>query len=187
MTRKEIIKVLTLLSQSYESYEKRMDTDEKIETIIMLWQECLGDLDYDLVLQAVKKSIIASPYAPTIHDIRKSAMDIVSPIVDDRLEQWDECYKLICRGSVVTQEEFDSHSEIVKKFLGSVAQLQNYAKSDIEDINTVVKSSFLKQYDIIRQREKEINILPDRMKEMVTGLTDKMDIKMLEGDLENGN
>lgn len=181
MNRKEIVTAITLLAGNYESYAKRTETDEQVEVMVKVWQECLGDLDYELVLNSIKKCIITSPYPPTIHDIRKNAIDITNPAKDNRLEVWDECYKLICRGSVVTQEEFDKHSYICRKFLGSVNQLRNYARSDIEAINTVVKSSFLKQYDILFNRQKEENLLPESMRNTIKTLSEKEEIKKIGG------
>ena len=177
MTKKEIIAVLTLLAGNYESFAKRTETDEQVKIMVDVWQECMGDLEYPLVLKAIKKCIIDSPYPPTIHDIRKNAMEIMNPIEDKRLEAWDECYKMICRGSVITQDEFDKHSDICKKFLGSVDQLRNYARTDTSTINTVVKSSFLKQYDVFIERQKQENLLPDNFKEQLGNIGN---IKKLE-------
>ena len=66
MNNQETTQVITLLAGNYDSIAKK----DKIQKQLMIntWQECLGDLDYKLVLQAVKKTIIESPYPPTIHD-----------------------------------------------------------------------------------------------------------------------
>ena len=177
MNRTETVQVITLMAGNYDSIANK--TQQQREMMVNTWYQLLGDLDYKLVLAAVQQTMIESPYAPTIHDIRKRVIEMINPTIDNRLEEWDECYKLICRGSVVTQEEFDLHSDIVKKFLGSVAQLQNYAQSDMEDINTVVKSSFLKQYDILKQRERELKLMPERMKNLTQQLVENISIKQL--------
>lgn len=178
MNRVETIQVITLLAGNYDSIAKKDKTQK--ELMIATWLECLEDLDYKLVLNAVKKTIISSPYPPTIHDIRKNAIEIIEPTKSNALAEWDECYKMICNGNYMTQEEFNSHSEICKKFLGSITQLRAYSSN--EDFNMdVVRSNFLKQYEILAQREQEQKLLPQQMQDFTQKLAKKMSIKSLEG------
>jgi hypothetical protein len=178
MNKTETIQVITLLAGNYDSIANK-DKNQK-QLMIATWQECLGDLDYQLVLQAVKKTIIESPYPPTIHEIRKNAVEIVNPTTQRTgIEAWEEAYKMICNGSYMTQEEFDSHSPEVKKFFGSKEQLKAYSTNT--DFNMdVVRSNFLKQYDVLVNREKQQKLLPEKMQNMIGNLANKMDVKMLE-------
>ena len=178
MTRQEKIQILTLLSMNFDSWAKRTETDEQVEMMISNLQEFLGDLDYKLVLQAVKKSIIESLYPPTIHDIRKNAIEMINPTKSNALDDWDECYKMICNGNYMTQAEFDKHSAICKKFLGSLSQLKAYAGN--ADFNMdVVRSNFLKQHENLIQREKQEKLLPQKMQDFIGQLADKMNVKQI--------
>lgn len=177
MKKSEMVQIITLLAGNYESIANKSQTQR--EMMLNTWQECLGDLDYKLVLSAVKKTIIESPYPPTIHEIRKNAMELINPTQGNVLENWDECYKMICNGAYMTQEEFENHSLICKKFLGSIGQLKNYARSDIEVINTVVKGQFIKQYEILTKREQEDKLLPKSLKEITNKLAQNMSIKQI--------
>ena len=181
MTRQETVVIITLLAGNYESFAKRTQTDEQVKIIIDTWHECLGDLDYKLVLQAVKKTIIESPYPPTIHEIRKNAIEIISPTATRTpIEAWEEAYKMICNGSYMTQEEFERYSPEVQKFFGSTTQLRAYATNT--DFNMdVVRSNFLKQYEILVEREKQQKLLPEQMQNMIGQLAGKMDIKQIGG------
>lgn len=177
MNKVETVQVITLLAGNYDSIAKKDSTQKQL--MINTWQECLGDLEYQLVLQAVKKTIIESPYPPTIHDIRKNAVEIVNPTTQRTgIEAWEEAYKMICNGSYMTQEEFESHSPEVKKFFGSKEQLKAYA-TNTEFNMDVVRSNFLKQYDVLVQRQKQEKLLPEKMQNMINGLIDNMDKKML--------
>ena len=179
MNKTETVQVITLLAGNYDSIAKK-DTTQK-QLMINTWQECLGDLDYRLVLQAVKKSIIESSYPPTIHDIRKNAIEMVNPSNSRTpIEAWEEAYKMICNGAYMTQEEFDSHSPEVRKFFGSREQLRAYA-TNVDFNMDVVRSNFLKQYEVITEREKQQRLLPEQMQNMIGQLTDKMDIKRIGG------
>ena len=169
MNKAETVQVITLLAGNYDSVAKKDATQKQL--MINTWQECLGDLDYKLVLQAVKKSIIESPYPPTIHDIRKNAIEIINPSnQNSAIEAWNEAYSMICSGGYMTEEEFDRASPEVKKFFGNVRQVKELARTDIATVNTVTKGQFLKQYEIITERQKEQRLLPENMKEQLLKL-----------------
>lgn len=177
MNKTETVQVITLLAGNYDSIAKKDATQKQL--MINTWQECLGDLDYRLVLQAVKKSIIESSYPPTIHDIRKNAIELVNPSTKrTAIEAWNEAYKMICSGAYMTQEQFDAHSAEVKKFFGSPAQVRAYA-TNVDFNMDVVRSNFLKQYELIVDRENKQKLLPPKMQDMIGQLADKMSIKEL--------
>ena len=179
MNSQETTQVITLLAGNYDSIAKKDKTQKQL--MINTWQECLGDLDYKLVLQAVKKTMIESSYPPTIHDIRKNAMELVNPSTQrSGIEAWNEAYKMICNGAYMTQEEFEKHSPEVKTFFGNVRQVRELAQCKTEEINTVTKGQFLKQYEIIIERQKKHELLPEKMKNFVQQLAGKMDMKKLE-------
>ena len=133
-----------------------------------------------MVLQAVKKSIIDSPYPPTIHDIRKNAIEMMNPTQKrTAIEAWNEAYSMICRGLYMTEEQFETASLEVKKFFGNVRQVKELAQTDTDTVNSVTKGQFLKQYDILIEREIEQKILPPQMQEFITKIANKIDIKQI--------
>lgn len=178
MNKQETVQVITLLAGNYDSISKKDSTQKQL--MINTWQECLGDLDYRLVLQAVKKTIIESLYPPTIHEIRKNAVKMMNPTqTRTAIEAWDEAYRMICGGLYMTQEQFETASPEVKKFFGNVRQVAELARTDIDTVNTVTKGQFLKQYDVLVQREQERKMLPPQMQEFTKQLAEKMSIKQI--------
>jgi hypothetical protein len=178
MNKQETVQVITLLAGNYDSISKKDSTQKQL--MINTWQECLGDLDYRLVLQAVKKTIIESPYPPTIHEIRKNAVEMMNPTqTRTAIEAWNEAYRMICGGLYMTQEQFETASPEVKKFFGDVRQVAELARTDIDTVNTVTKGQFLKQYDVLVQREQERKMLPPQMQEFTKQLAEKMSIKQI--------
>ena len=178
MNKQETTQIITLLAGNYSSISDK--TKEQKLMMLNTWQECLGDLDYKLVLQAVKKSIIDSPYPPTIHDVRKNAIEFVNPTTSrTAIEAWEEAYKMICNGTYMTEEQFDKASEEVKRFFGNVRQVAELARTDIDTVNTVTKGQFLKQYDVLVQREKAQKLIPASMQDFTKMLANKMDIKQI--------
>lgn len=172
MKRSETIQIIALLAGNYESIANKTNSQKQL--MVNTWQECLGDLEYNLILQAVKKTIIESPYPPTIHEIRKNAIELINPTTKKTgIEAWNEAIGMISNGLYMTEEQFNNHSPEVKRFFGSVNQVKQLAMVDMETINTVAKGQFLKQYDILLQRDREEKILPEPMKEMIEGLANK--------------
>ena len=78
----------------------------------------------------------------------------------------------------MTQEEFELHSPETKKFFGSVNQLRAYA-TNVDFNMDVVRSNFLKQYELIVDRENKQKLLPQKMQDMIGQLADKMSVKEL--------
>lgn len=178
MNKQETVQVITLLAGNYDSIAKKDATQKQL--MINTWQECLGDLDYNLVLQAVKKTIIESPYPPTIHDIRKNAVEMINPSMKkSAIEAWNEAYSMICSGLYMTQEQFEMSSPEVRKFFGNVRQVKELAQTDLDTVNTVTKGQFLKQYEAIVDRQKEQKLLPQQMQDFVGQLAEKMSVKQL--------
>lgn len=178
MNKRETIQVITLLAGNYDSIAKK-DTTQK-QLMINTWQECLGDLDYNVVLQAVKKTIIESPYPPTIHDIRKNAVESIRPSTKrTAIEAWNEAYKMICNGLYMTEEQFEQHSPEVKKFFGTVRQVKEQAQVDTDIVNSVTKGQFLKQYEVIVEREKQDKLLPESLKQFTEKLIESSNVNMI--------
>ena len=178
MNKQETVQVITLLAGNYDSIAKKDATQKQL--MINTWQECLGDLDYRLVLQAVKKTIIESPYPPTIHDVRKNAVEMINPTTKrTAIEAWNEAYRMICGGLYMTEEQFKTASPEVRKFFGDVRQVKELAQTDTDTVNTVTKGQFLKQYEVLVQREKEQKLLPQQMQDFTKQLAEKISIKQL--------
>lgn len=177
MNIQETTKIITFLAGNYDSIAKK-DRSQK-EIMVKTWHECLQDIDYRLVQGAIKKSIMESPYPPTVADIRKRAYEIINPNEKTAIDAWNEAYKMICNSGYMTEEEFNEHSPEVKRFFGSVRQVRELGMTDIETVNTVVKGQFLKQYEKIIENNREQAMMPKQMQDLSKLLAEKMSVKEL--------
>lgn len=179
MNKQETAQIITLLAGNYNSIAEK--TKEQKKMMLNTWYECLNDLGYKVILQAVKKTILESPYPPTIHEVRKNAIEIINPVTQKTgIEAWNEAYLMICNGIYMTEEQFNQASPSVKKFFGNVRQVKELAQTDLKTVNSVVKGQFLKQYDVIIEKEKQKKLLPQQMQNFIAQISEKMDIKRLE-------
>lgn len=178
MKKSEMVQIITLLAGNYETIANK--SQQQKELMLNTWYECLGDLDYNIVLQAVKKTIIESPYPPTIHEVRKNAIELINPTTKKTgIEAWNEAIGMISNGLYMTEEQFNNYSPEVKRFFGSVNQVKQLAMVDMETINTVTKGQFLKQYEVIVNREKEQKLLPQQMQNFIEQITDRVSMKQI--------
>ena len=186
MTKKETNQIITLLAGNYENIAKK--TIEQKEIMVNTYFECLKDLPFFAVLNATKMSIIEMPYCPNIHDIRKRVINLQNlnqyPLVE---EAWNEAYDMIRHCFDMSQEEFDSHSPLVKRFFGTVSQVQYYGYCQNLNLD-LLKHDFYKQYETMIKQEEELKILPEEYRKLLNKTSNKLDYnKQIEGGKEKWN
>lgn len=171
MTEKETVKIITFLANNYTEIKNR--TKEEKQTMIKVWHECLKDLDYEIVLEAIKKTIMKSKFIPTIAEIREYATEIINPTEQQApVELWNRAWKLIGRASRVTDEEFSQEPIEIQRFFGSIYMLRDYGMQ--EDLNIdVLRSNFISQCNLIQANEKEKKLIPTEMRDRLSELTQK--------------
>lgn len=181
MTNTETLKIITILASNYKSIDEQIKDKDKLKIMADTWYSCLEDMSYELCALAVKKSIIQSKYPPTIHEVRKNAVDIVTKNEYKRnpVEAWNEAYSMISKGSYMTQDEFDTHNDDIKNFFGGLKQVKELAMTDSDIVNTVTKGQFLKQFEIIQQRQSDNRLIPDSMNNQISKLLNRIDIKQI--------
>jgi len=180
MNREQTTQILIILASNYRFYSEQMSEQGKSDILVKTWQSCFNDIPYEVVANAVKKVMLTSQFPPTVAEVRKQAVEMINPSTSKTaLEAWNEAYSMICDGLYMTQEQFEMASLEVRNFFGNVRQVKELAQCDIDIVNTVTKGQFLKQYEVITQREKEQKLLPQKMQDFTKQLAEKMSIKQL--------
>lgn len=181
MNREETTQILIILASNYKFYNEQMSEKGKSDILVKTWQSCFNDISYEVVANAVKKVMLTSQFPPTIAEVRKQAIEMISPSTSKAgIEAWNEAYRMICNGLYMKEEQFNMASPEVKKFFGSVRQVKELAQCDTDTVNTVTKGQFLKQYEVITQREQEQKLLPQQMQDFTKQLAEKMSVKQLK-------
>ena len=83
------------------------------------------------------------------------------------LEAWNKVYKAICNSSYHAQEEFDNLPPLIQKIVVSPNQLAEWGRCDIEEVNTVIQSNFMRSYKAKSGQQKEFNRLPSDVKQQI--------------------
>ena len=169
MKKEEVIQILTVMQTAYPRFYTNQ-TREEIKSAIDLWSEMFAEDDTRYVVAAVKQLITTSPFPPTIADVKEKMYSLTNNETDN-MELWNELDKAVRNCLYNTQQVFDGLSPLVKKFVGSPAQLRELAMSDTDTFCTVTKGQFLKQIEILKKREKENNMMLPESRALLQDLT----------------
>ena len=71
MNRQETIQVISLLASNYKDVSEKDDDQKRI--MVNTWFECLKDVEYGLVMKAIKELMQTKIFMPTISEIREIA------------------------------------------------------------------------------------------------------------------
>ncbi len=173
MTKTETVKLLAVISAAFPN-------TQVTEATVALWHELLGDVDLNLALVAVKKLLLESPYPPTIADIRKRAVEIMTPLKDqvDAAEAWGEVEKAIrLYGYYSEAEALASMSPRVAK----VVRYIGWREICLSEEPGVVRGQFLKMYQQVAEREQKEKLLPQGLRNEIQRLAAKINMKAIAG------
>lgn len=170
MTKAETIKLLGMLSAAYPNMK------EITELTVSIWHECLKDIDVNIALVAIKKNILESTYPPSIADIRKQIAEITTPeeMKIDSATAWGEVMNAIQNyGFYREAEALQSMSPITKK----VVKYMSFREICLSENIGVTRGQFLKMYDVMAQREKQNNLLPESLNSEIKRISGSTDSK----------
>ena len=177
MKREDIIKLLVVIQTAYPRFYINQTTDQ-LNNAVDLWLEQFKQENPQIVVVAVKELIATSTYPPSIADVKQKMYSLTTNEVDN-MTLWNELDKAVRNCLYNTQEVFNNLSPIVKKFVGNPAQLRELALSPADTFATVTKGQFLKQVDILKQREKENNLMLPETRQLLAEITSGFDAKKL--------
>lgn len=173
MTKTDTVKLLAVINAAYPNMQIS-------EATVSVWHELLGDLDINLVLAATKKLILESPYPPTIADIRKRAVEIMT-LPEDRIdaaEAWGEVEKAIrWYGYYSEAEALASMSPRTAK----VVRYIGWREICLNEEPGVVRGQFLKMYQQVQERDRREMLLPAGLRNEIQRLASRMELKVIAG------
>lgn len=140
---------------TYPRFYQTTQSNEDVNMTIDIWYDVFRNDNVDLIKVAVKSLIQHLEYPPTIADVRKEMGKLVGTATNEDLaiDEWNKIRQAIKSSGYYAKENFDTLPEIAKRFVGTPQQLKDWAIS--EDFNSeVLRSQFLKQYEVLKEREK---------------------------------
>lgn len=179
MTRQEALAVLAILKTAYPTFYKNY-SKEDINAAVDLWATMFSDEPVSIITEAVKSLICTLKYPPTIADVKEKVAMITQPLMMTEMEAWSRV-----RGAISyyhANEAFANLPPMLQKIVGSPNQLREWALMDVETVNSVIQSNFMRSYKAKVSQEKEYAMLPSSTKQLIAELAQKY--SLTEGKYE---
>lgn len=157
MTRDETIKLLMVIQSAYPNF-KPPDKTVAVDT----WYTMLKDMDYNVVQMGLRAYITSdtSGFAPSIGQLINTIYTIQNPQELNEMEAWALVSKALRNGYYGAVEEFDKLPPLVQKAVGTPDNLRNWSQTDMESVENVIQSNFMRSYRAVVKREEEIKKMP---------------------------
>ena len=182
MTRQEALTVMAMLKTAYPTFYKDL-SKEDINAAVNLWATMFADDPAYIVTEAVKSLMCTLKYPPTIADVKEKIALITQPPAMTEMEAWDMVRRAI--SYYHANEAFRNLPPILQKIVGSPNQLREWALMDVETVNSVIQSNFMRSYRAMAAREREYAMLPESTRQLIQSIAVKMDMKALTGGKAN--
>lgn len=158
MQENDIKQLLTVLSLNYPATYRDMSKEDKL-ALVKLWLDAFGDLDVEIVGQALKNYIKTNKYPPNVAGLQEQ-IDLLTES-DNTDELWQTLMQAIRNSGRDAKAEFEKLPEECKTFVGSSAELRTLGNTDLTTVNTVTRGQFYKRVAAIKERKKAQEQLPE--------------------------
>lgn len=167
MSRDEVIQLLMSVQAAYPNFK----VQDKTVTVNM-WHMMLENYSYNSAMLALQKYITTdtSGFAPSIGYIVQNIPCEESCELNE-LEAWALVSKAIRNGTYGAEAEFAKLPETVQKAVGSPSNLRNWAQTDIESIENVVQSNFMRVYRAEVKKAEELKKMPVNLRNAIESVT----------------
>jgi hypothetical protein len=165
MTLGEMVKILTMISAYYPTFNNGRDPEVTSKAWHLLFEN-----DSFQAVQSALLSYVATDtkgFPPMPGQLKEQMKPKVSEV--SSFEAWHEVKKALSNGIYGSKEEFEKLSPICKRIVGSPAVLREWATLDSDELDTVVSSNFQRNYRAISENTRNYEKLPERVRQMLPG------------------
>ena len=168
MTREEFGILVKAMKAIYTSERFIPDKDS-----FDVWYGILSDLDYKVASAALKKHMQSSNRVVTPADIRNGVASFSQRHEITDGEAWAMVSNAISRSGYYSELEFNKLPELIQKAVGNPRQLKQWSQTNVDEVETVIHSQFLRSYRAqVEKRKNTAGLSPDLLK-MLEGGTDE--------------
>lgn len=172
MNKFETIGIMAILKEAYPMYY-REKSKEDLNVAVSLWSEMFADDDINLVKASVK-SYIANDikgFPPVIGQIKNSLYKLTEPEQLSEIEAWGLVSKAIKNSCYNALEEFNKLPPVIQNTIGSSDRLREWSMVEVDTLQTVISSNFMRSFKAKSQNEQEYEKLPNDVKQLISRAT----------------
>lgn len=173
MTKDETVQLLMLMSAAYPTFRP-----EDKQATSNMWHLMLKDYSFTQVQVAFKSYVAtsSSAFAPSISQIIDEIHRADTMFAPSESEMWSRVYQAICNSSYNAVTEYNDLPSICQKAVGSPQILKEWSRMDIETVNSVVQSNFLKSYRTEVKRQTDLAKMPNDIKQLLLQTSERLGI-----------
>ena len=165
MEREEIKEIIKIIKVAYPNYNPG-----DLKDTVDVWYMMLKDYTKEEIGIALKTYITnnTSGFAPSIshlidnvHKMKEIGTEL------GEMEAWEKVRKAISNAGYHASEEFEKLPPIIKEIVGSPNMLKMWSQTNIDQLETVIQSNFIRTYRGKLSKEKEIRRMPSEAKALI--------------------
>ena len=164
MTRDEVKRIIQIMCATYPNWHPA-----DLSSTVDAWHLMLEDYPYNQIAIALKAYVTsdASGFAPSVGQLISKLTTITASNEPSELEAWSMVSKALRNGYYGAEEEFAKLPELVQKAVGNPSNLRQWAQTDVESVENVIQSNFLRTYRNVVKRAEEVSRLPSDIKALI--------------------
>lgn len=170
MTDYEIGRLVYAVRGTYPKYYANMGAED-LKGLSMAWALVLGEYDFAIASRAVQLYLAndTKGFPPSPGQIVDAIHKITNPRIAEMTatEAWALVRKAIRNGYYGAEEEFAKLPAACQRAIGSPSNLRELAQLDIDQVETVEQSHFIKAYNTQVIRERETAKMPSDIRALV--------------------
>lgn len=176
MKKTEVAQLLSLIEAEYPQSFRGL-SEEQRNLKLGLWEKEFENDDAMVVYAAVRTLMRSGrEFAPTSGQIREKMTEFSEVNTLDEQQAWALVAKACSNGSYGYRTEFEKLPPTVQKAVGRAEQLKDWAAIDVDTLQTVIASNFMRSYRTALVREKEMARIPWEVRAQITG----QNVRLLE-------
>lgn len=169
MKRDEIIALIAVIQATYPTHFTRFDA-KMADNLIRSWELVLEGYTYEQASAGLRAYLMTDTkgFPPVPGQVIDCIHKLKTPDMTGN-EAWTMVRKALRNGLYGAEEEFAKLPDNVKKAVGSAENLRQLALMKSDELETVEKSHFIRIFDNVNRREKEVAKLPESVRALLTG------------------
>ena len=166
MTRPEFSMLAAALRTFYSRETNLLPNDQAME----LWYNQLEDIPYHVLEAALKKWVATNRWSPSIADLRELSAGIKYGEIPDWGQAWkDVQHAITIFGWYHQKEAMESLSGITKE----TVERMGFGYLCLSEDPEIDMANFRKIYEELAKRKKNDDMIPDQLKNVISGITKK--------------
>lgn len=168
MKKSETVSCIRYLDAAYPNAYKRFDM-EKFENLIAVWYNTFSEYPVEMVMVGIQGYISTdtSGFPPAPGQVIKVIQDITRQEETNSMEAWAIVKRAVNSPRDRAKEVFDNLPPLIQKVIGGHGQLLAWGNVGEDEFETVIQSNFMRTYEAEKKRQKQLQMIPERIKRII--------------------